>query len=179
MSSMSILKARAAGAVNAAVTTSQIFPDAQVAANPTVIAIPGSGVLEGKKFLARASGKATTVGATTTGLATIYGALAVPANPFTPGNWTALCSGTARVINTTTCPWYIEAALVFDLTSGKLQGKFQAMTNNLVDADAALGNVLGNIVAAEPLLYLAVGFTFGVNAAAGNVATLMDFVVDA
>lgn len=176
--SRATIKAPLAAQVNAAVTTSQIFPLSSTPTLACTMAVPGSGVLEMKKFIIRATGKATSAGATTTGLATIYGAVALPSAPFTPGNWTVLCSGTARVINTTTCPWFIEAHVAFDLTSGKLQGSFQAMTNALFDTFATLSNPLASIVAAEPLFYLGVGFTFGVNASASNIAVLNEFAID-
>lgn len=167
--------ARAGAIVNAAITTSQIFPDQMNSAVPAIIPIPGTGRLEQKRFRVLASGYATTIAATTNFLVTLYNGISlVPANNAVVG---ALA---ATVINTTTAPWWIEAVLIFDSVSGKLNGTFSGMVNNAILAAAVISPMTGlngssGPSGTEPVTNLCVGVTFGVNASASNVARLGSF----
>ena len=170
--------ARAAAPVNANTVGTQIFPDQQISTNPVVIAVPGSGRLEQKKFRVLASGYATTAAATTTFQAGFF-----VGQSLTVGNNTSLGLLTATVINAATAPWWIEASLVFDSVSGKLQGQFAGMINNTIEAAAVLTNVVTGIngtnapAGTEPVFNLVIGIAFGVNASIANVAHLGQFIL--
>lgn len=182
MSSWSINKAPAAAQVNAAVTTAQIFPNLLTPTQAAVIPVQDSFTLDGKVFLIRASGEATSAGATTTAAVTLYVALALPSSPLVAANWTVLATSTARVVNTTSCPFWIEAEVCMSAISGKLHGAFNACVNNSFDNKSALANVLSGISvgnAGGASFYVAAGITFGVNAAAGNIGYLRELVLDA
>lgn len=180
MSSNAIQRAKPAGPVNAAVTTAQIFPDLSSPALAAILNCPGSNRLEQKPFKVTASGVATTAGATTTGTASLYAALVAPGTPLVAADWTLLGAGTAEVINTTSASWLIEADLLFDSLSGILAGTFNSNSNNTPIAAAKITNsVTGINGQTEPVLVFAVGYTFGVNASASNIARLADFCLDA
>jgi hypothetical protein len=117
------------------------------------------------------------VAATTNFLVTLYSG-----NSLVPANNTVIGAVAATVINTTSCPWWIEAALAFDSVSGKLQGSISGMCNNAILAAAAITPLTGlNGTSApagtEPVFNLCLGVTFGVNASAQNVARLGEFVI--
>ncbi len=193
MSSAAIQKAPPAAQVLAAVTTAQIFPNLATPTLAAILNIAGTGRLEQKKFKVRGSGYATTAGATTTVTATLYAKNAAPAASLVAGNWSVIGVSSARVVNTTTVPWWIEADLIFDSVGGKLGGTFNAMVNNTLDAAAAITNPLTGlngssyavtqgatkVPAAEPVFVVAVGLTFGVNASAGNIGNLQELILDA
>lgn len=189
-----ILKSRPAAKVLAAITTAQIFPDLAVPSTAVALFIPGTNRLEQKKFTVRASGNALTAGATTTVLVSLYIAKLLPAASLVPANWTVMCAGSARVVNTISAPWWIEAELAFDSAGGKLGGTFNQMVNNLFDAPAAITGVLTGlngtglpvvqpgpvtIQPADPVFVVGVGITYGVNASVGNIANLQNFVLEA
>lgn len=193
MSSSAIQKAPPAAQVLAAVTTAQIFPNLSIPTLAAILNISGSGRLEQKKFTVRASGFATSAAATTTVQAVLY-ASKVPfsaANTLLPGTWSAIATSTARVVNTITAPWWIEADLSFDSIGGHLQGNFNAEINNLFDAKAAIANPLTglngtsypvvqggvSIPVGEPVFAMAVGLLFGVNASAANIGNLAEFIL--
>lgn len=192
MSSAALTRALPSLPVNASVTTAQLFANRQVPSVPTVIGILGSGRLEQRKFTVRASGSATT-GTTSNLTATLYIAAAIPATPFTAGSWAVLGASTAHSLVSLTAPWMIEAQLEFESIGGTMQGIYNALINNAVDAAAAISNRLTGlngtsntitqepggavVVAAEPVFVIGVGLTFSV-ANAGNVGTLGDFCLD-
>jgi len=191
MSSSAIKRAAPANPVIASVNTSQIFALASNPLIPCTVAAPGKLALEAKRFTVRAEGSAKTAVDAYTVKATLFGALVVPATPFTPGNWTLLGAGTARAVATAgSVPWWIEANLIFDSVGGLLQGAFQQMANNLFDATAAITNQVTGINGtnvpvtqgasviqpADPVVVFAVGLTFG-TANAANVGNLSNFEV--
>lgn len=173
------------GQVNANVSTAQIFPSAQTPTLAYTLNAQGSGKLEQKRFYVRASGYVT--GGTTTNVTVTLYAVAgpnIPANPLTAGSWTVLGASTARAVNSSTAPWFYEAALVFDSVSGKLHGTFTDVINNNLDAAAALSNVVTGIngstsasLGVEPPIIFVVGITFSA-ANAGNIGNLGDFTLD-
>lgn len=168
-----IAQARTAANVNAASNAAQVFPDQQNPTSPVFIQIPGSGRFEQKRFKVRASGFATSAGATTTFQPTLYAG-----SSLTAGSNTILGAATATVINTTSAPWWIELQAIFDSISGKLQGTFSAMINNSMIAAAALANVVTGLSAqTEPVLTICCGITFSV-ANAGNIGGLKYLVLD-
>jgi hypothetical protein len=189
MSSLAIRRAAPSNNVSAAVTTAQLFTLASNALAPVTIAAPGKLVLEGKRFTVRAEGNAVTAADTYTVKATLFAATAIPATPLTPGNWTLLGTGTARAVATAgSVPWWIEANLIIDSVGGRMQGTFQQLANNLFDGAAAITNQVtgingtnvpvtqaGTVVQpADPIVYFAVGLTFGTGSAA-NIGTLANF----
>jgi len=190
MSSSAIRRAAPANPVQAAVATAQVLSLASNNALACTVSIPGKLALEAKKFTVRAEGSALTAGATTTVQASLLGATVLPATPLVIGSWTLLGAGTARVINTTWAPWYIEANLILDSHGGALQGTFSQMVNNLFDNFAAITNQLtgingtlnnvtqgaNTVPPADPVAFLAVALTFSV-ANAGNAGYLSNFEV--
>lgn len=191
MSSAAIRRAPPANTVGAAVTTSQIFTLASNSLLPVTVGAPGKLALEAKRFTVRAEGSVKTAVDAYTVKATLFAALAVPATPLTPGNWTLLGAGTARAIATAgSVPWWIEANLIFDSVGGALQGNFQQMANNLFDGSAAITNQVTGINGtnvqvtqgasviqpADPVVYFTVGLTFG-TANAANLGTLSNFEI--
>jgi hypothetical protein len=183
--SSTVNKALPANTVNAAVTTSQIFPQLNNALVPAYLAVPGSGRFEQQKFWVRAQGFATSAGNFTV-VITLFGfavlsnnkANPLPANPFTPGSWTVIGASTARAVNTVSRPWTYEAELQFDSTSGVMHGIFEDFINNLYDARAAVTNTLAGVNGTfEPCIVLAVGITFS-SGNVGNIGTLYEFVLD-
>ena len=190
MSSSAITKAQPAAQVKANVATGQLFANAANPSVPAIINVPGSGRLEQKKFVVRASGTATT-GATSTVAPTLYMAKSVPATPFTPGNWTILGAATGVSFATTTGAWWIEALLEFESVGGTMQGSFSSLILNTLGAAAAIPNLLtglngtsqtvtqGSTVVpqTEPVFVIACGLTFG-TANVGNIGTMGDFSLD-
>lgn len=180
-----IAKAAPAGTIQAAVTTSQIFPQLNTPAVPAFLSIPGSKRLEQQVFWVRAQGFCTTAGAFTVAV-TLFGfavtasnlANPLPANPFTPGSWTVLGASTARAVGTTTRPWWIEGECHFDSVSGVFHGNFRDEINNLYDAQAQFSNTLTGVNGAfEPCVVLGVGLTFS-SGNVGNSGSLFDFTCD-
>lgn len=154
-------------------TSAQIFTDAVNAAIAAILNVPGSKRLEQKRFNVRASGYLTSAGSATTALPTLYFGTSL-----TPGSNTILGAGTATTVNTTSCPWWMEATLLFDSISGKLQGSFSSMVNNVIVANAAIANVPTGINgASEPVISLVCGMTFSA-ASAANFAGMSEFVLE-
>jgi hypothetical protein len=188
MSSIAIRRAQPAAPVTANTTNAQVFALASNSAIPVTIPVPGKLVLEGKKFTVRAEGNVFVSGAYTC-LASIIAGLTIPATPFTIGNWTTLCAGTARACNSGLwAPWYIETDLQFDSLSGIMQGNFQQMINNLYNTptvnpatltgiNGTNANVTQNatvVSPADPVCYIGVALTFGTGSAT-NVGNLYNF----
>lgn len=183
MSSLAIRRASPANPVNANVTSAQVFALTSNPLAPVTVALPGKLVLEAKRFTVRAEGWVVT-GTTTNVTATLIAGLTIPGTPFTIGNWTTLGASTARAVNTASCPWFIQADLIFDSVSGKLQGVFSDLINNLWDAPAVLSNVLtginglnvisGSTAPADPVAFIGVALTFSA-ANVGNVGNLANF----
>lgn len=184
MSSMSVNRQTAIAPVSgAAATTAQIFPALQNALAPAILLISGGGAYEQKKLVVRASGKVVTgaVCNITAQLLAIVGPVPA-ANPLTPASYTVIAASTARAVNTTSCPWAIEATLYFDSTSGKLHGFVDAVVNNNIDNHIALSNVLtglsGAAGSAEPVITIVASLTFSATNAA-NVGNCAEMVLDA
>lgn len=181
MSTSSINRAPATGLpsnVNANSVAVQIFPNALTPAVPLILTAPSGGVLDRKKFIVRGSGFCTTAGAYTV-IVGLYAGIVVPTIA-APG--TLIAVSTARAVGTTSCPWWVEAEVMFDSTSLKLQGVQSAMVNNLYDAKAAVAAVIAAVAGAqgnaEPSLYFTLGITFNTGSVA-NIGNVADFVLDA
>lgn len=171
---MIINHAPAAAQVNGAVATLQVFPNAVVLPQiPSILSCEGSGVVEMRKFIIRASGRCLTVNNSNVQL-TLHAALGATALTIAaPG--TVIAQAAAVNQNTTGAPWYIEARLIFDSISGKLHGTFQTMVNNSLSAEAAVAAVLANVSgaagSAEPALQFTAGISFSI-AAATNIGIM-------
>lgn len=191
MSSSAIRRSAPANPATAAVATSQIFALASNPALAATVSAPGASALDGRRFTVRAEGAAFVNVAAYTIKPTLFGALAPPAAPLVPANWTLLGTGTARAVAAQGwAPWWIEAHLIFDSRSGALQGIFNQMANNLYDIFAAIPNQVtgingtnspisqaGTVVQpANPAVYFAVGLTFG-TADGANIGSLTNFEV--
>ena len=174
MSTHEVTQAPAAAPITAASAAQQVFATLTNALNATVLNILGTKRLEAKKFIVRASGTCTTVGATTT------------ASPFiavgtslTVASDSIIAQPAGVTVNSTSCPWLLELELIFDSTSGKLNGSFKSCINNTPVAAQALSTVVTGLNSTpEPPFSLVAGFQFSA-AAAGNIATLAEFVLDA
>lgn len=188
MSSSAIRRASPANQVTGSITTAQIFALASNTALAATVPVPGKGVLDGRRFNIRAEGSAFVAAGTTTVNATLFAAAALPAAPFTPGNWTLVGAGTATAIATASyAPWWIEAQLIYDSNGGLLQGTYSALVNGGLKANAAvtagLTGINGTNIAisqagtlvqpADPVCFFAVGLTFGT--AGANIGNLANF----
>jgi hypothetical protein len=192
MSSIAINRAAPASPLVGSVSTILVFP---LASNPLLAATvyaPGKLALEAKRFSVRAEGNAIVAAGTTTVKPTLLAGLTIPASPLTAGNWTTIAAGAAVAIGTTnlSSPWWLHADLIFDSTSGYLQGTWNQLVNNGWTAPAAIGNQLSGIngtnqnvtqnsvviVPSDPVAYFALALTFSVGAA-GNSGNLANFEV--
>ena len=192
MSSSAITRARFAAPISADVATAQLFPDKANPAVPVYINVPGTGRLEGKKFVVRASGSVTAGVAGNVTATLLMGKTLPSAAPFTVGNWTILGASAATALTLGTGNWQIEAELQFESVGGTLEGTFTSLIKNTLGAAAAITNTLtglngtsqaviqggSSVGAAEPVFVIAVALTFA-TANAGNTATLDDFTLDA
>lgn len=192
MSSIAINRAAVAAAANAQVATAQVFALASNPALPATVALPGKLAIEGKRFSVRAEGNAIVAAGTTTFKPQLMAALVIPASPLTATNWTTvIAAGAAVAIGTTTLasPWWIHCDLIFDSTSGFLQGVWNQLVNNGWTAPAAIGAQVGGINGtnnsvtqnavvippSDPIVQFAVAATF--SAAGVNVGNLMNFEI--
>lgn len=98
------------------------------------VKIPGGSRMNGKVFLVRASGRATTGGSYTWAPGLQYTADVNAAAAATAANNTDLVTATARSIATATRSWLIRAELIWDSTSQRLQGTWGAANAETVDA---------------------------------------------
>lgn len=173
MSTRQITAAPAAAVLNAPSAAAQVFAQLLNATLAAALNVPGTKRLEGRKFYVRASGVVTTSGA------------AITVQPFiaagsslTAASDTVLAAPAAVTVAATSCPWTVEAALLFDSTSGKLNGQFSSNINNSVGAPAALATVLTGLNGVnEPVFQIVTGVTFS-TAGPGNIATLTEFVLE-
>jgi len=182
---------RAAPAAPATGTAGVVLGLASNPILPCNVSLPGKLALEGKRFSVRAEGNAIVAAGTTTFKPTLVAALAIPASPLVISSWTTIAAGAAVAIGTAdlAAPWWIHADLIFDSTSGYLQGIWNQLVNNGWTAPAAIGSQLSlmngsnntvtqgsNIVApADPVAYFALAMTF--SAAGANTGNLMNFEV--
>lgn len=186
---MSSAAIRRAAPANPMTATAGVF--SLTSNNLLACTCPASGKqsLEGKRFRVRAEGNVIMAVGTTTLKPQLLAGTVVPASPLTIGSWTALAAGTAQACPTTGCPWWVEADVICDSTSGLLHGTFAQLVNNVyVPLAAITGIVTGingtnqsvlqgatNVPPADPILWFAVGITF--SAAGANTCNLMNFEV--
>jgi hypothetical protein len=158
--------------VNANVATMQIFPRLDDATKAYILQLAGAGKgsVVNKRFIVRASGRITTATATNVTLTLQSGTSLVS------GNNATMKASTARACNTASCPWWLQAELIFDHTSGLLHGVAEFLVNNLYDAKAAI-TAVANITDAsvDPLANMVAGVTFSANDP-GNKAFIDEFV---
>lgn len=125
--------------------------------------IPGSNKLKNRRFKVRASGRVT--GGTTTNftITMYYGVSA------TVSSNTAIEASTARAVDSASHNWMIEADLVWDVTSQKLQGMGISVVANIgVDAWAVINNVPTSVdLSGEGL-----GFTLTGTFSTGNASNV-------
>lgn len=99
---------------------------AQSLVSTTLVSVANLGSLN---FRVRASGRAT--GGTTTNF--------TPAIQFgtstTAGSNTTVATATARAVNSTSAPWFIDATFVWDYTSKRLDGTFYASNGSAGTTD--------------------------------------------
>jgi hypothetical protein len=177
MSSSQITAAVPAANLAAALATAQIFAALQSGTipAPALLSVPGGPYrMEAKRFRVRMSGAVTGAAA------------GVTANPFiavgsslTPGSNVVIAQpGTAGAIGAASCPYWLEADLIFDSLSGKLQGYFNGMVNNVAITNAALATVVTGLTSKnDPVFQLVCGVTFS-TASTANVASLSEFVLE-
>jgi hypothetical protein len=179
MKSTAIAQGRRAANAIANTTNVQLFPDYSVATLPALLTMGASGILDGKKFSVCASGECTTINNSNVKLG-LYGKVATPANPLLAASWTKLAESTARNVNTTSAPWWIEAEFITGQISQKLQGAFTAFINSLYDVPAILTNpVAAGLLPAgsvEPCFQFCVGIDFSI--AGLNIGVLKYFALE-
>jgi hypothetical protein len=165
---------------NAAITTNQIFPNpaslvTQPASQAAVLAVPGSGRLNGKYFEVWVSG--IIVAAASMNVTPIL----YSGTSLTPGSNTIIATGTAfatgaAITTNFWCKYFLEG----DSTSGFLQGTQSQQVNNVLVAPTATGVTkltAQNFTTIDPALNLVFGLTFSV--AGANSATLTQFLLEA
>lgn len=161
--------------------TGGIFQDAAGQHN---LNMPGSGRLEQIPFTIKASGwvKLPAGTYTATLVAALYGVAGAAAWTAASGNQIALSgsesytqAGTTAVI----VPFYVDALCEGDSTSGKLQGSYRAIVNNVLTAATLLANAPTSVnFQTEPPLQFAAGVTL-TNAQTGAVCNLGSLFADA
>lgn len=165
-----ILPALVAGG---AITTVQIFARTDDVTKPIVLEIPGAGkqALAGKTLIVRASGRITTATATNV-TATLQSGTSL-----TSGSNTTIKASTARGCNTASSNWFLEGHLIYDATSGLLNGTACFCVNNLYDVHAAVTQITGlTSLTLDALASLVCGITFSAGDV-GNKAWLDEFVL--
>jgi hypothetical protein len=78
----------------------------------------------------------------------------------TVGSDTAVATSGAIAVNTVSAPFFMRLYVIYDSVSGKLQGSFEGMINNVLVAKTALSNVVTGIKDTNnPVLSFVVSFT--------------------
>lgn len=123
-------------------TSAVAFKDSD-GTNPLLVYLPGGDKLANRCFRVRACGRVT--GGTTTNFTVgLYFATSTYITAGTHGtlaNDTLLKASTARAVDSASHQWFVEADLMLDETSEKIQGVCCHMIANLYDVKAALTNV--------------------------------------
>jgi hypothetical protein len=177
MSSRQITAAVPAANLAAALATAQIFAALQSGTipAPALLSVPGGPYrMEAKRFVVRMSGAFTGSASGVTANPVI-----MVGNSLTPGSNTVIAQGTATTIGAGTCPYWLEAQLIYDSLSGRLTGYFSGSENNTVIPDTALAGtaVTGLSSKNDPVFQLVCGVTFS-TASTANVASLSEFVLE-
>jgi hypothetical protein len=172
------------GTIGASSTAILTFPLSSPPGGPAVptqaavLNIQGSSRMEGKRFIIRASGRATfgTTSSPTLNLGLYSGTSLTSTSNTLVG---ALASAASQTISTTV-PFSYEAILQGDSTSGIVQGTFGMMINNTITAAAAItanssAGLSGVNFASEPALQFVFAVTFGVSDTK-NLAVLDEFL---
>lgn len=103
----------------------------------TFVKVPGGNIMNGKTFLIRASGRATT-GTTSNFLAKLqYSANITALAAATAGNNTDLVTLTNRSYATVTRTWNIAAQCIWDSTSQRLTGQFNGLNAETIETASA------------------------------------------
>ena len=144
-------------------------------ASPTTLAlicpIPPGGVLEADPFDVVASGFLN-IGTSSTVNIKLYSGTSL-----TPGSDTLLGASGAITAFAGKAPWYAKATLIYDSTSGKLQGSIKFMVNNTLVAEAAVSNVVTGLSSVNnPIANFVISFTFAT--AGTQVVSIQHFDVN-
>lgn len=156
-------------------TTAKVFNQANNSANAFTLVAPGSYRLEGQQFAIRAGGRLYVHGTSPTVNIVLQSGTSLTST----SNTTIATLGSAQSLTTATnYPWFVEAILQGDSTSGDVQGAFRIGINNTISAWAALSNALTSTnFATEPPLQFVVGITFSVSDSA-NLGVLDQFSLE-
>jgi hypothetical protein len=156
------------------VNTETVINNPALSAQPLLVSIPASALLEQNIFEIHASGYIKCNASSTLTLKLYSGSSA------TVGSDTLLKSSGAVSAFQATVPFYIIAQLVYDSVSGKLGGTVKFMVNNTLVAEAALANVPTGITSSPTLGAAVISFllsvTFG-TADAGNLINIQEFAI--
>lgn len=156
---------------------------AGIASKPAVLVLPDLQTASpfvwdsGKPFLLRAWGTCTT-GATTNLTLKLYqvpSSIVTAGTASTVGNDNIVATSTARAVNSTTAPFYLEAVLQWDSVGKAIKGQATFEINNLVDAYAATTAVTS--ITADSELNFIISATLSVGNAA-NVVNLREFAAE-
>jgi len=147
-------------------------PAIQGGGTALILSIPPGGPCEQEPFEISASGIVNT-GASSTVTIKLYSGTSL-----TPGSNTLLKSSGAITAFTGKSNWWIKARLLYDTTSGELNGTVQFMVNNNLVAEAAVTNVVTGISnTANPVASFVVSVQFGTGNA-NTTFTIHDFGVN-
>lgn len=143
----------------------------------TFVKVPGGNLMNGKTFLVRASGRATT-GTTSNFLAKLqYSANITALAAATAGNNTDLVTLTNRSYATITRTWSIEAKCMWDSTSQRLTGQFNGVNLETIETASAVITALTAVDLSLETAGFVCAAIFGTGNA-GNIAYLDDFSLE-
>lgn len=143
-------------------------PSLASATQALVLSIPQNTIIDGKPFELVASGLLNH-GASSTVTLKVYSGTST-----TVGSDTSIATSGAITAFSGKSNFWVKLKLVFDSTSGKLNGTYQFMVNNVLVAEAALSAVVTGItatagVAGAPAANFVMSVTFGTGNAANSI----------
>lgn len=146
---------------------------------PVVCNLPAAGQFSGDPGAGAALFKVYAWGRVTGGTTTNFTVQLQYGTSATPGNNTDIEALTARAVNDESGGWFVEATLIWDRDSNKIQGYGRGVTNNVgLDGEAVIDN---EITSADPDGDSELGFvvtgTFS-SGDADNEAFLDGFVIE-
>lgn len=117
-------------------TAEAMVPNPATPTKPLLVQVPSSSKVGKKPFTLEISGYIITGGTTNVTLKAYAG------TSITPGSNTLLGSSGAIAQNTASAPFFVEAKLIYDSTTGKMGGKIEFLVNNTLVVAVAISNVL-------------------------------------
>lgn len=168
-------QAVAASALAVTGTTCTIFNTKASASTACTLNMPGSRRYHGKLFRIYAAGTIFVSGTAPSGNIVLFSG-----GSLTTGSNTVMgtLSSAQSLASGATYPWVVEAVCEGDDTTGKIQGSYTILIDNVKKSSAALDNELTTIdFDAEPSAQFCIGVTWGVGNA-NNSATMLSFTLE-